>query len=217
MLAQDIAVDLRLEHRFARAACHARAQRGRGDLDHAVECERFKAAAEARTELLCLRGKGRGAVIRVAVESNNFRELRDLLRRAPALKGEEHIREYSQGYKKTTNNRMELMAAIVGLEALNRPCEVELYSDSKYLVDAFNQHWIDSWLKKNWKRGKNEDVKNVDLWKRLLKAKEQHQVSFHWVKGHADNPLNERCDQLATSAADGNDLYVDEGINGLQK
>ena len=64
---------------------------------------------------------------------------------------------------------------------------------------------------------KNEDVKNVDLWKRLLKAKEQHQVSFHWVKGHADNPLNERCDQLATSAADGNDLYVDEGINGLQK
>ena len=109
------------------------------------------------------------------------------------------------------------MAAIVALEALKRPCQVDLYSDSKYLVDAFNQHWIDSWLKKNWKRGKNEDVKNVDLWKRLLKAKEQHQVSFHWVKGHADNPLNERCDQLATSAADGNDLYVDEGINGLQK
>ena len=109
------------------------------------------------------------------------------------------------------------MAAIVALETLNRPCLVDLYSDSKYLVDAFNQHWIDAWLKKNWKRGKNEDVKNVDLWKRLLKAKEQHQVSFHWVKGHADNPLNERCDQLATSAADGNDLYVDEGINGLQK
>ena len=65
-------------------------------------------------------------------------------------KGEEHIREFSQGYKKTTNNRMELMAAIVGLEALNRPCQVELYSDSRYLVDAFNQHWIDSWLKKNW-------------------------------------------------------------------
>ena len=126
-------------------------------------------------------------------------------------------KELSGGEDKTTNNRMELMAAIVALEALNRPCQVDLYSDSKYLVDAFNQHWIDSWLKKNWKRGKNEDVKNVDLWKRLLKAKEQHQVSFHWVKGHADNPLNERCDQLATSAADGNDLYVDEGINGLQK
>ena len=132
-------------------------------------------------------------------------------------KGQLHERELSRGYKKTTNNRMELMAAIVALEALNRPCQVDLYSDSKYLIDAFNQHWIDAWLKKNWKRGKNEDVKNVDLWKRLLKAKEQHQVSFHWVKGHADNPLNERCDQLATSAADGNDLYVDEGINGLQK
>ena len=86
-------------------------------------------------------------------------------------KGEEHIREYSQGYKKTTNNRMELMAAIVGLEALNRPCEVELYSDSKYLVDAFNQHWIDSWLRKNWVNSQKKPVKNPDLWKRLLKAK----------------------------------------------
>ena len=79
-------------------------------------------------------------------------------------------------------------------------------------MDAFNQHWIDSWLKKNWKRGKNEDVKNVDLWKRLLKVKELHQVTFHWVKGHADHPQNERCDQLATSAADGTELYEDEGL-----
>ena len=125
-----------------------------------------------------------------------------------------HEKMISGGEPSTTNNRMELTAVIQALLALREPCVVELYSDSKYLVDAFNQHWIDSWLKKNWKRGKNEDVKNVDLWKRLLKAKEQHQVSFHWVKGHADNPLNERCDQLATSAADGNDLYVDEGING---
>ena len=110
------------------------------------------------------------------------------------------------------------MAAIVALEALNRPCQVDLYSDSKYLVDAFNQHWIDSWLKKNWKRGKNEDVKNVESLETPFKGqRSKHQVSFHWVKGHADNPLNERCDQLATSAADGNDLYVDEGINGLQK
>ena len=120
----------------------------------------------------------------------------------------------SGGEAQTTNNRMELTAVIQALLALREPCIVELYSDSKYLVDAFNQHWIDAWLKKNWKRGKNEDVKNVDLWKRLLKAKEQHQVSFHWVKGHADNPLNERCDQLATSAADGDELYVDEGLNG---
>ena len=117
-------------------------------------------------------------------------------------KGELHEKEYSAGYKKTTNNRMELMAAIVGLEALNRPCEVELYSDSQYLVNAFNQHWIDSWIKKGWKRGQNEDVKNVDLWKRLLAAKKQHRVTFCWVKGHAGHPENERCDVLATTAAD---------------
>ena len=123
-----------------------------------------------------------------------------------------HMKELSQGYRRTTNNRMELMAVIAGQEALNRSCEVDLYSDSKYVVDAFNQHWIDSWLKKGWKRGKNEPVKNVDLWKRLLKAKEQHQVVFHWVKGHDGHPQNERCDQLATSAADGDELIDDIGI-----
>lgn len=127
-------------------------------------------------------------------------------------KGELHTKEISQGYQCTTNNRMELMAVIAGLEALNRPCEVELYSDSKYVVDAFNQHWIDGWMKKGWKRGKNEPVKNVDLWKRLLKAKEPHHVTFIWVKGHDGHPQNERCDTLATTAADGHDLIVDEGI-----
>ena len=121
-------------------------------------------------------------------------------------------KELSAGFRLTTNNRMELMAVIAGLEALNRPCEVELYSDSKYVVDAFNQHWIDGWLKKGWKRGKNEPVKNVDLWKRLLAAKAQHQVRFIWVKGHDGHPQNERCDTLATTAADGMDLIVDEGI-----
>ena len=127
-------------------------------------------------------------------------------------RGKLHEREFSAGYKKTTNNRMELMAAIVGLEALIRPCQVELYSDSKYLTDAFNQRWIDGWIKKGWKRGKNEPVKNVDLWKRLLKAKEPHDASFHWVKGHDGHPQNERCDELATTAADGDDLIVDEGV-----
>ena len=126
--------------------------------------------------------------------------------------GELHAREYSQGYVKTTNNRMELMAAIVGLEALKRPCQVELYSDSKYLTDAFNQKWIDGWVKKNWKRGKNEPVKNIDLWKRMLAAKASHDVKFIWVKGHAGHAQNERCDQLATEAADGSDLIVDEGV-----
>lgn len=123
--------------------------------------------------------------------------------------GELHEREFSAGYKKTTNNRMELMAAIVGLEALIRPCQVELYSDSKYLTDAFNQRWINGWIKKGWKRGKNEPVKNVDLWKRLLAAMKPHQVTFHWVKGHDGHPENERCDHLATSAADGEDLLDD--------
>lgn len=118
-------------------------------------------------------------------------------------RGELHERCYSQGYIKTTNNRMELMAAIAGLEALNRPCEVELYSDSQYLINAFNQHWIESWIRKGWKRGQNEPVKNVDLWKRLLAAAKPHRIRFIWVKGHAGHPENERCDRLATSAADG--------------
>lgn len=120
-----------------------------------------------------------------------------------------HRLELSGGYRLTTNNRMELMAAIVGLEALIRPCQVELYSDSKYLTDAFNQRWINGWIKKGWKRGKNEPVKNVDLWKRLLAAMKPHQVTFHWVKGHDGHPENERCDHLATSAADGGDLLDD--------
>ena len=127
-------------------------------------------------------------------------------------KGTLHERELSQGYARTTNNRMELMAAIAGLEALVRPCQVSLYSDSQYLVKAFNEHWIDGWQKKNWKRGKNDPVKNVDLWKRLLAAMEPHEVKFVWVKGHNGHEMNERCDQLATAAADGNDLLTDTGL-----
>lgn len=123
--------------------------------------------------------------------------------------GKLHEREYSAGYKKTTNNRMELMAVIVGLEALNRPCDVEVISDSKYVTDAFNQHWIDGWLKRGWKNSNKEPVKNIDLWKRLLKVKEPHNVKFTWVKGHAGHPENERCDTLATTAADGNNLLDD--------
>ena len=126
-------------------------------------------------------------------------------------KGMLHEKELSGGYVKTTNNRMELMAVIAGLEALNRPCRVEVISDSKYVTDAFNKHWIDGWLKKNWK-GASGPVKNVDLWKRLLKAAEQHQITFTWVQGHAGHPENERCDVLATSAADGDGLLVDPGV-----
>lgn len=128
-------------------------------------------------------------------------------------KGELHVKELSGGYVRTTNNRMELMAAIAGLEALNRSCEVDLYSDSKYLVDAFNQKWIDSWVRNNWVRPKTGPVKNSDLWKRLLAAMNPHKVTFHWVKGHDGHPGNERCDRLATSAADGGDLLVDTGLS----
>lgn len=124
-------------------------------------------------------------------------------------KGVTHEREKSAGYKKTTNNRMELMAVIIGLESLIKPCEVTVYSDSQYVVNAFEKKWIDSWIKKGWKRGKNEDVKNIDLWKRLLEAMKPHKVKFIWVKGHAGHPQNERCDKLATMAADGENLLDD--------
>lgn len=124
-------------------------------------------------------------------------------------KGQMHTREYSAGYKKTTNNRMELLGVITGLEALTKPCGVEVVSDSQYVTNAFNQHWIDGWVRENWRRGKKNEVKNIDLWLRLLKAMEPHQVRFTWVKGHAGHPQNERCDVLATSAADGSDLLDD--------
>lgn len=120
-----------------------------------------------------------------------------------------HEREFSCGYKKTTNNRMELMAAIVGLEALTKPCDVELYSDSQYLIKAFNEGWLAGWIKKGWKRGKNEPVKNVDLWKRLLQATKPHHITWIWVKGHDGHEYNERCDVLATTAADGENLLDD--------
>lgn len=127
-------------------------------------------------------------------------------------KGTLHEREFFAGYKNTTNNRMELMGAIVGLEALTKPCDILLISDSKYVTDAFNQNWIKGWLKNNWKNSQKKPVKNVDLWKRLLKAMEPHQVVFQWIKGHAGHKENERCDMLATSAADGSNLLDDTGF-----
>ena len=108
---------------------------------------------------------------------------------------------------------MELMAVIVALEALNRPCEVEVHSDSQYVVNAFNKHWIDGWKKRGWKTANKQPVKNRDLWERLLTAKSKHKVEFIWVKGHAGHELNERCDELATTAADGSNLDIDAGFN----
>lgn len=124
-------------------------------------------------------------------------------------KGMLHEREFSAGYVKTTNNRMEMMAVIVGLEALTKPCQVLVVSDSKYVTDTFNQHWIENWQKKKWKTSTGKPVKNKSLWIRMLKAMEPHQVVFQWVKGHAGHPENERCDRLATAAADGGNLLID--------
>ena len=117
-------------------------------------------------------------------------------------RGKTHTREYAAGYDKTTNNRMELMAAIVALEALNRPCEVDVFADSKYVVDAFNEGWIDNWQINGWKTKGKDPVKNRALWERLLKAADPHKITWHWVKGHSGHEMNERCDALATGAAD---------------
>ena len=127
-------------------------------------------------------------------------------------KGVAHERELSQGYECTTNNRMELMGAIVGFEALKRPCQVDFYSDSQYVVKAFNDNWVAGWLRRGWKNSQKQPVKNVDLWKRLLAAVQPHDVTYHWVRGHAGHPENERCDELATAAADGKGRIPDTGF-----
>ncbi len=108
-------------------------------------------------------------------------------------------KELSGGEEVTTNNRMELLAAITGLSALKEPCIVTLYSDSRYLVDAINEGWADNWKKSGFRGGK---IKNPDLWERLLSLLSVHRVTFVWVKGHDGHPENERCDRLATAEAD---------------
>jgi ribonuclease HI len=117
-------------------------------------------------------------------------------------------KELSQGYVHTTNNRMELMAVIAALEALNRDgLSVTIYSDSQYVVKAVEQGWLNTWIATNFKGGK----KNRDLWTYFYQLSKRHQLKFVWVKGHASNPFNNRCDELATAAADGGSLIVDEG------
>lgn len=125
------------------------------------------------------------------------------------LKYNDVTKELSQGYISTTNNRMELLAAITALEALKEPCEVILTSDSKYLTDSVNQGWIEKWKSNNWYRTKSEKAKNVDLFKRLDAQIQKHKIEFVWVKGHAGHPENERCDKLATTAINGDNLIED--------
>ena len=120
-----------------------------------------------------------------------------------------HEKEFSAGYKLTTNNRMELLAVIVGLEALKKPCRVKICSDSKYFIDAFEQKWIDEWQKNNWKNASKKPVKNVDLWLRLLNAMKPHDIELIWVKGHNGHEFNERCDRLAVESSKSSNLLDD--------
>lgn len=118
---------------------------------------------------------------------------------AAILQSEGREKVLSGGEAQTTNNRMELMGVISGLEALKFPCEVDVYSDSAYVVNAFLQDWISYWLMSGWKTKGKKDVQNVELWKRLLENCAKHKITWHKVKGHADNELNNRCDMLARS------------------
>lgn len=127
--------------------------------------------------------------------------------------GKPYKKEFSRGFRKTTNNRMELLAVIVALEQLKlEGVEVTVYSDSKYVVDAVMKGWVFNWVKKGFK-----DKKNPDLWIRLLKVYKKHKVKFVWIKGHNDHPQNERCDKLAVAASQSDKLLIDEGYENSNK
>ena len=121
----------------------------------------------------------------------------------------QHVKEFSAGFRKTTNNRMELLAVIIALESLTRKqISLKIYTDSQYVVNSVEKKWLDGWLRTDFKGGK----KNKDLWIRYSKIAKYFNVKFHWVKGHADNPYNNRCDLLATQAADNrSNLGIDHG------
>lgn len=127
----------------------------------------------------------------------------------------QHRKELSGGYRRTTNNRMELMAAISALEKLKTPCDVTLYTDSRYVADSINLGWAKRWRANGWRKNKTEPAMNPDLWERLLDLLEQHQVRVMWVKGHAGNAENERCDQLSVAAAHQANLPPDEEYERL--
>ncbi len=118
---------------------------------------------------------------------------------AAILRYGEHEKELSGGEAQTTNNRMELTAVLRALEALKEPCTVELYTDSKYIADAILKGWVFSWKKNGWRKADKKPALNVDLWEQLLAHMETHDLQIHWVKGHADNPYNNRCDELAVA------------------
>ncbi len=121
--------------------------------------------------------------------------------------------ELAQGYRLTTNNRMELTAVIVALERLNRPCKVTVYSDSQYVVDSITKRWVHGWKRNGWRKSNKKPALNVDLWQRILPLLEQHEVEMKWVRGHNNNVENERCDRLAVAATQSGDLLVDAGFS----
>ncbi len=129
------------------------------------------------------------------------------------LKFNDITKELSAGFKNTTNNRMEIMGAIVGLEALKESCEVTIVTDSQYLVNAIEKGWAKKWKSQGWMRNKKEPALNPDLWDRLLKLVSKHTVTFQWVRGHNGHPENERCDELAVEAANKPDLPDDVRVH----
>lgn len=132
---------------------------------------------------------------------------------AAILRFGEHQRELCGGFSPTTNNRMEVLAAIEGLAALTEACRVELYTDSRYLRDAVEKNWLAGWQRNGWLTSAKKPVKNKDLWQRLLPLLETHDVRLHWVRGHAGDPDNERCDELAKNEAQKPGLPRDSGYS----
>ena len=126
-------------------------------------------------------------------------------------------KELSGGFRRTTNNRMEILAVIAGLEALTEPCSVTVYTDSRYVVDAVEKGWAKRWKANGWMRNKRERAINPDLWGRLLNALENHEVELRWVRGHSDNVGNIRVDRLAVAAAKGANLQVDKGFENPRR
>jgi len=133
---------------------------------------------------------------------------------AAVIEGNGESRELAAGYRRTTNNRMELLGVIEALASLKQTCGVELYTDSKYVGDAVEKGWLKSWQRNGWKTAAKTPVKNQDLWQRLMPLLETHKVRFHWLRGHSGHRQNERCDVLAKNAATARGLLTDEGYEG---
>ncbi|MCK4260214.1 MAG: ribonuclease HI [Halanaerobiales bacterium] len=129
----------------------------------------------------------------------------------------QHRKEVSGGYQKTTNNRMEIIAVLRGLKNLKEKCKVTVYSDSKYVVDAMTLGWVEKWQRNGWKRNKKDWASNIDLWERMLDLCEKHEVEFKWVKGHAGHPENERCDEMAVAASKQDNRPIDKGYENSIK